>query len=80
MRDVVVMLNDFTVRDAAAILAGLRSRPMSKPMGGMKMGTAKPKMAMKADLNDVTYDAFLANRRSLSDPEIFPVTRSVLGW
>ena len=74
MRDVVVMLNDFTVRDAAAILAGLRSRPTSKPMGGMKMEAGKPKMAMKADLNDVTYDAFLANRRSLSDPEIFPVT------
>jgi len=43
-------------------------------MGGMKMEAGKPKMAMKADLNDVTYDAFLANRRSLSDPEIFPVT------
>jgi len=73
MREVVVMLNDFTVRDASTILADLRSRSMSKPMSGMKMGTGKPKMAMKADLNDVTYDAFLANRRSLSDPEIFPV-------
>lgn len=32
------------------------------------------KMAMAArDLNDVTYDAFLANRRPLSDPEIVRV-------
>jgi FtsP/CotA-like multicopper oxidase with cupredoxin domain len=74
MRDVVIMLNDFTVRDPAAILADLRSRPMKEPMIGMRMGGAKPKMSMKADLTDVTYDAFLANRRSLADPEVFRVT------
>jgi FtsP/CotA-like multicopper oxidase with cupredoxin domain len=75
-QDVVVMLNDFTTRDPAAILAELQGRGNSagtrgamarNPMSGMKM-------AMSAtDLNDVTYDAFLANRRPLSDPEIVRV-------
>jgi FtsP/CotA-like multicopper oxidase with cupredoxin domain len=78
-QDVVVVLNDFTTRDPAAILAGLQGRmgaastrrPGMRPMprremlGGMTM--AGP------DLNDVKYDAFLANRLALSDPEIVRV-------
>jgi FtsP/CotA-like multicopper oxidase with cupredoxin domain len=40
-------------------------------------GMSKPAMRMsgdaKPDLNDVKYDAFLANRRTLADPEIFKV-------
>src|SRR5206468_4912515 len=32
--------------------------------------------AMRMDLNDVNYDAFLANDRTLSDPEIVRVERS----
>jgi FtsP/CotA-like multicopper oxidase with cupredoxin domain len=40
-------------------------------MGGMSgMGD------MKMDLNDITYDAFLANDRTLSDPETVPVARN----
>ena len=75
MRDVVVMLNDFTTRDPAAILDSLRARPMT----GMKMADMKGKgpgmkTAMKPDLTDVTYDAFLANRRALSDPDVVRVT------
>jgi FtsP/CotA-like multicopper oxidase with cupredoxin domain len=70
MKDVVVMLNDFTTRDPSAILADLRRGPMP----GMKMGGGGMKMPMKADLTDVRYDALLANRRPLSDPELVPVT------
>jgi len=71
MRDVVMMLNDFTTRDPAAILESLRTTPM----GGMKMGGSMKKgMGNKPDLTDVTYDAFLANRRSLTDPEVVRVT------
>src|SRR3977135_261725 len=36
-------------------------------MGGMNMG---PDMA--ADLNDIDYDAFLANDRTLADPDVIP--------
>jgi FtsP/CotA-like multicopper oxidase with cupredoxin domain len=76
-QDVVMTLNDFTTRDPAAILAGLQGR-----RGGERSGPAMARdraagamgMAMGAgDLNDVTYDAFLANRRPLSDPEIVRV-------
>jgi len=76
-QDVVVMLNDFTTRDPAAILADLQGRGSSAstrgamaargPMSGMKMRMSA------ADLNDVRYDAFLANRRPLSDPEVVRV-------
>jgi hypothetical protein len=44
------------------------------------MGTAAPGMATapgmamdKPDLNDVKYDAFLANDRTLADPEVVKV-------
>ena len=60
--EVVVMLNDFTTRDPSAILADLRRG---------SMGT---KMAVKPDLTDVRYDALLANRRPLSDPDVTRVT------
>jgi FtsP/CotA-like multicopper oxidase with cupredoxin domain len=39
------------------------------PMPGMAMGG----MAAKPDLNDVKYDAFLANDRTLRDPEVVKV-------
>src|SRR5215471_10467822 len=70
MQDVVIMLNDFTTRDPAAILESLRTTSMA----GMKMGGAMKKgMGSKPDLTDVAYDAFLANRRSLTDPEVVRV-------
>ena len=40
----------------------------SAPRAGMAMGTAA-----KPDLNDVTYDAFLANDRTLGDPDVVKV-------
>jgi FtsP/CotA-like multicopper oxidase with cupredoxin domain len=123
-QEVVVMLNDFTTRDAAAILAQLQGQgavgakpAMSMPgvssgtsgvgmpgigggtsgtrmsgtgggapgtgassvdmakggtAGGSKMRSTKMAMGGR-DLNDVKYDAFLANRRPLSDPEVVRV-------
>jgi FtsP/CotA-like multicopper oxidase with cupredoxin domain len=74
-QDVVMMLNDFTVRDPAAILAELQGKDAkSMAMPGMAMGSMKPGMRMAgADLNDVKYDAFLTNRRTLADPEVVRV-------
>ena len=91
MREVVVMLNDFTTRDPSAILADLRRGSMAGMKmagggmktndggmttngGGMKMGGSATKTAMKPDLTDVRYDALLANRRPLSDPDLARVT------
>jgi FtsP/CotA-like multicopper oxidase with cupredoxin domain len=79
--EVVMVLNDFTDRDPAAIVAGLEGRrgaaatsassgttPM-RPVPGR--GPAMSGMRTTGpDLNDVRYDAFLVNRRPLSDPEI----------
>jgi FtsP/CotA-like multicopper oxidase with cupredoxin domain len=36
-------------------------------------GMSKPGAAAKPDLNDVKYDAFLANDRTLADPEVIKV-------
>ena len=36
----------------------------------MKMSAAKP------DINDVNYDAYLANDRTLNDPEVIKVEKS----
>jgi FtsP/CotA-like multicopper oxidase with cupredoxin domain len=48
-----------------------------KPMSGMAMPNmpmhGKPDASAAPDLNDVTYDAFLANERTLADPEVVKV-------
>ena len=81
-QEVVVMLTDFTFTSPEEVFANLQ-----KMGGGMKMdATPAPKMAtggMKMgggaaaapapDLNDVKYDAFLANDRTLADPEVVKV-------
>jgi hypothetical protein len=45
------------------------------PMPGMSgmAKHAKPGAGAAPDLNDVTYDAFLANDRTLADPEVIKV-------
>ena len=75
------MLHDFSFRTPEELLAGLTksddshspmamshmgsSTNMGSGMGAMNMGSG---MAM--DLNDIDYDAFLANDRTLADPEV----------
>ncbi len=67
----VVMLHDFTFRDPQEILAELKAG------GGMHAGhsMAGMKMAMPGMLNDVTFEAYLANERTLADPEVVRVGR-----
>lgn len=64
----VVMLHDFAFRDPVEILAEL------KVGGGGHAGHAMGGMEM-AMLNDVTYDAYLANDHTLADPEVVRVSR-----
>src|SRR6267142_3483844 len=83
-QEVVLMLHDFSFKTPDELLAGLTKfndsqSAMAKggmakamnmdlgSMGAMKSGT-RPGMAM--DLNDVDFDAFLANDRTLADPEV----------
>ncbi|MDQ6869046.1 MAG: multicopper oxidase family protein [Pseudomonadota bacterium] len=77
-QEVVVMLADFSFTPPHQILAQLQSRQThdmpSMNMHGMDMhGAAMPAIKSEPDLNDVQYDAFLANSRTLADPEVVRV-------
>jgi FtsP/CotA-like multicopper oxidase with cupredoxin domain len=67
----VAMLHDFTFRDPEEILAELRGG------GGAHAGHAMPAMdhGGTAALNDVVFDAYLANDRALDDPEVVAVEK-----
>jgi FtsP/CotA-like multicopper oxidase with cupredoxin domain len=67
-QEVVVLLQDFSWTGPQALYAELRKPAMAMAGGGMSMA--------KADLNDVTYDAFLANDRTLGDPQVIDVARN----
>jgi FtsP/CotA-like multicopper oxidase with cupredoxin domain len=89
IQEVTVLLHDFSFRDPAEILAGLTGKAAAgghgmhgmagsgmnaemKPESGAGHGMTMP---MSADLNDVEYDAFLANDRTLQDPLVVQVER-----
>ncbi|OJW53986.1 MAG: copper oxidase [Alphaproteobacteria bacterium 41-28] len=63
-QDVTMFLVDFSYKNPERILKDLKK--------GMK-GTSM-KMPAARDLNDVKYDAYLTNYRTLEDPEIIRVT------
>lgn len=67
LQEIVVMFEDFSWRTPAEIFADLRK---PRPMAGMSMAAGSA-----PDLNDVTYDAVLANDRTLADPPVFDVER-----
>jgi len=61
-QEVIIMLADFSFTPPEQIFAELKKSGMA------------PGMAMdKPDLNDVKYDAFLANDRTLADPKVVKV-------
>jgi FtsP/CotA-like multicopper oxidase with cupredoxin domain len=75
-QEVVILLHDFTFRNPVEIFAALKKSGMSG-MSGMT-GSMNGMAGMSApaagtDLNDVVYDAFLANDRTLDDPEVVRV-------
>ena len=71
LQEIVVLFEDFTWKNPALVFEELRKpKPaMTMSMSGVSMGDAR------ADLNDVTYDAFLANDRTLADPQVFDVDK-----
>src|SRR3984957_13855636 len=78
-QEVVVMLADFSFTPSEQIFENLKNSGsmagMAKPAGAVA-STASMKMAgaqSGPDLNDLKYDAFLANFRTLADPEIVKV-------
>jgi FtsP/CotA-like multicopper oxidase with cupredoxin domain len=83
-QEVVVMLHDFTFRDPQEILAELAGG-MGAMAHGAAGGTAMDHAAMGhggdgaaaagLHLNDIEFDAYLANDRGLADPEVVQVER-----
>jgi FtsP/CotA-like multicopper oxidase with cupredoxin domain len=75
------LLTELSRGQATASMAGHGgiSDMSAMQMDGMQMGDGMPGMshqampAMAADLNDIAYDAYIANDRTLDDPEIFRV-------
>lgn len=64
LKNITIMLEDFSFTNPEKIFANLKKSAMN-----MKMMN----QSMKADLNDVKYDAYLANRHAINDPQIIKV-------
>ncbi|AWK89002.1 multicopper oxidase family protein [Azospirillum thermophilum] len=86
LQEVTVLLHDFTFRDPAEVLGALTGGMMAHGAhgGGHGGGHAMPghgtpnhamPQGMAMDLNDVEYDAYLANDRTLDDPEVVRVEK-----
>ena len=84
VQEVTVLLHDFSFRQPEEILAGLTGGAGGHDMAGMDhsgmdhsgMGDNGMATPLTMDLNDVEYDAFLANDRTLDDPLVARVERS----
>jgi FtsP/CotA-like multicopper oxidase with cupredoxin domain len=81
-QDVVLMLHDFTFRAPEEVLAELIGASVAaaqelmakaEEAPGREGGGNAPGAAMAGMENDVQYDAFLANDRTLADPEVVRV-------
>jgi FtsP/CotA-like multicopper oxidase with cupredoxin domain len=70
-QQIVIMLGDYSFMNPDEIFAKLRSGAKKQPVdvSAMKMG-AKP------DANDWNYDAYLANDRTLDDPDVIKVEKA----
>lgn len=69
-QQIVIMLGDYSFMQPEEIYAKLRSGANKKPMNAAAIQMAKP------DANDWNYDAYLANDRTLNDPEVIKVEKS----
>jgi FtsP/CotA-like multicopper oxidase with cupredoxin domain len=84
-QEVVIMLTDFSFAPPEQIFEGLKKAPgmasMARAGAPGSSSSAMPSMPgmpkgnaeAAPDLNDVKYDAFLANDRTLADPEVVKV-------
>ena len=79
LQEVVVMLGDFSFTSPQQIFQDLRKHSAMPQMAGASPKTASMTATASSgavaarDLNDVKYDAFLANYRTLADPEVVKV-------
>lgn len=69
-QQIVIMLGDYSFLKPEEVYAKLRSVSNKKPMSMSATKMDKP------DANDWNYDAYLANDRTLNDPEVIKVEKS----
>jgi FtsP/CotA-like multicopper oxidase with cupredoxin domain len=71
LQEIVVLFEDFSWKNPSLLLEELR-----KPKPALTTSSpAAPTAGGRKDLNDVTYDAFIANDRTLADPQVFDVDK-----
>jgi len=75
IQEAVILLEDFSWTKPSMLFEELRKpKPTMSMAGGMNM-SGGAMASSKMDLNDITYDAFLANDRTLADPQVFDVEK-----
>jgi FtsP/CotA-like multicopper oxidase with cupredoxin domain len=79
-QEVVVLLHDFSFKAPEELLAGLTGSSSMAGHGGGHGGHGSGNGGHGSggaamDINDIEYDAYLANDRTLDDPEVFRVER-----
>jgi FtsP/CotA-like multicopper oxidase with cupredoxin domain len=78
-QEIVLMLSDFSFTPPKEVFANLRKKSTGGMGGSAGQAATMPaaktpmKMSDKPDANDVNYDAYLANDRTLIDPEVVKV-------
>lgn len=70
--DIVVLLTDFSFKSPDQIYQELRCNSKKKNMNMSSMKYEGMKMA-QADVVEVNYDAFLANSKTLDNPDVFEI-------
>jgi FtsP/CotA-like multicopper oxidase with cupredoxin domain len=76
IQEVVILLGDFSWTKPSMLFEELRKPKPAMSMAGGAMNMPGGAMdSTKIDLNDITYDAFLANDRTLADPQVFDVEK-----
>ena len=76
IQEAVILLEDFSWTKPSMLFEELRKPKPAMSMAGGTMNMSGGAMdSSKADLNDITYDAFLANHRTLADPQVFDVEK-----
>ena len=71
-KEVTLFIGDFSYKKPEVILSELKKGQMTHMHHGNGM-SSMPMSQPEADLNDVNYDAFLTNYKTLKNPEIVPV-------
>jgi FtsP/CotA-like multicopper oxidase with cupredoxin domain len=71
-QEIILFLGDFSFTSPVDIYAKLR-KPSAKAMA---MGRKTAMTMNKPDANDVDYDAYLVNDRTLADPQVVPVEKN----